>query len=159
MASCGHNYCGQCISTLLDKATVDEALFPPRCCKLEITMDMMVSFLTDDQIKIYEAKKVEFGTADRTYCHQKTCSAFKQPISPGETIVICSDCGEKTCTVCKGPYHKEDCPKDASTKEVLRLAADKGWQQCRNCSRMIELNLGCNQISKTSVCLRSIITM
>ncbi|KAK2591593.1 hypothetical protein QQS21_010722 [Conoideocrella luteorostrata] len=147
---CGHNYCGQCIITLVEKALVDESLFPPRCCKTEMTIEIVEPFLTDDQIKAFADKTIEFGTSDRTYCHQATCSAFI-PTSPlGEQIATCDKCGAKTCTVCKGESHESpDCPKDTVTQDVLRLAGENGWQRCQKCNRMIELNTGCNHISKS----------
>lgn len=150
---CGHDYCGQCMVNLLELAVVDESLFPPRCCKTEIPLDIMEPFLTSRQIRTFNEKKVEFGTPNRTYCHDVTCSAFIPPdllsdILP-EQVVTCGKCGKQTCTMCKGAGHElEDCPDDTATQEVIHLAQEKGWQRCFSCGRMVELYQGCNHISK-----------
>lgn len=148
---CGHNYCGQCLQTLLNQAVVDESLFPPRCCKQEFTMELMGPFLTGEQIKTFNDKKIEFGTPNRTYCHQPSCSTFIPPSLLAQPVVTCDECGKKTCTICKEKEHEEDCPKDVATQEILRLAREMGWQRCFSCHRIVELKTGCNHISKSRV--------
>ncbi|KJZ70608.1 hypothetical protein HIM_09996 [Hirsutella minnesotensis 3608] len=45
-APCSHNYCGECINSLFQSATVDESLFPPRCCSIPIPVDDNIEFLS-----------------------------------------------------------------------------------------------------------------
>lgn len=147
---CDHWYCSDCLSALFIHSLTDESLFPPRCCTVAIPVDDFQEFLTPPVVKQFHEKEVEYNTLDRTYCHQLECSAFI-PAPMQEQNVSCPACSEWTCTSCKGVAHEgEDCPEDSSSKEILQLARERGWQRCFNCHRMVELNTGCNHISEFS---------
>jgi hypothetical protein len=40
---------------------------------------------------------------------------------------------------------------DQATREVLKLAKEKGWQQCRECERIIEKSEACHHMSKLAL--------
>ncbi|KAG6096552.1 hypothetical protein E4U31_005382, partial [Claviceps sp. LM219 group G6] len=63
---CSHDYCGDCITSLFSAAINDESLFPPRCCKEPIPLDLCEPFLSTTLLRTYEAKKLEYGTLDKT---------------------------------------------------------------------------------------------
>lgn len=47
-----------------------------------------------------------------------------------------------------GPSHEdEECPEDMEMEDLLNAAAEKKWQRCYSCRRMVELTIGCNHIS------------
>ncbi len=145
---CGHDYCRHCMTALFEMAIGDESLFPARCCRQPIPLGLNQIFLPADLMGRYRAKQQEHGTPNRTYCHERTCATF----IPAQFIVgnkaVCVKCGSSTCTLCKGPLHESDCPPDAITMTVLRLAKAEGWMRCFSCRTMVELNTGCNHISK-----------
>ena len=160
---CSHEYCYACLETLFRSSLTDESLFPPRCCGQPIPIgdddddnsSTIRAFIPAGLVDEFLAKKVEFETPDRTYCHQPTCSTFipKIPSSSivegdGEDVAACPKCHAKTCVICKGPAHQGDCPHDAVTQEVLRVAAENGWQRCYSCRRIVEIEHGCNHMSK-----------
>lgn len=144
---CGHEYCRACIAELFDASLSDESLFPPRCCGDSIPLGLNQIFLPSTLVRKYHAKELEYGTTNRTYCHEPTCSTFIPPSSIQGNVALCSRCGSQTCTMCKGQSHQEDCPEDITTQELLLYAKDMGWQRCLKCRTLVELNTGCNHIS------------
>lgn len=144
---CKHDYCHFCVQRVVINALVDEALYPPRCCKQPFDMDSMRKALIPELISGFNEKKAEFETTDRTYCSNPTCSAFLYPVNITGDKAACPMCFTKTCIICKGPVHNGDCPQDAATQQVLALANTEGWKRCGNCKRMIELKHGCNHIT------------
>ncbi|KAG5963184.1 hypothetical protein E4U58_003639 [Claviceps cyperi] len=145
---CSHDYCGDCITSLFSAAINDESLFPPRCCKEPILLDLSKPFLSATLLGAYEAKKLEYGTLDKTYCHVRTCSTFIPPAFVKDDVATCIKCQSKTCTMCKGETHTDDCPADTLTADFLQIATENGWQRCYSCRRMVDLNTGCNHISR-----------
>ncbi|RYO75013.1 hypothetical protein DL766_007819 [Monosporascus sp. MC13-8B] len=155
-APCRHEYCRGCLGRLFENAMVDETLFPPRCCKQPIPLHQNLVFLDADVARRFRGKAVEFSTPNRTYCHDGRCRAFVPPsryvhdAEDGGSVAAtarCGECGARTCTACKGAAHRGDCPHDVQLQQVIRLAREQGWQRCRNCWGMVELNMGCNHMT------------
>ncbi|KAK2608418.1 hypothetical protein QQS21_003104 [Conoideocrella luteorostrata] len=144
---CSHDYCRECLTTLFENAISDESLFPPKCCKEPIPISLTTSILPWTLVEAFNAKEKEFGTANRTYCHTPTCSAFIPEQSIWEDVATCIKCGSRTCAICKRESHHGDCPDDSATAELLRTAAAQGWQRCYSCHRVVDLKAGCNHIS------------
>ncbi|EFZ02206.2 ibr finger domain containing protein [Metarhizium robertsii ARSEF 23] len=144
----------RCVACMTDvpyfetSALNDESLFPPRCCSQPIPLGLNQIFLPARLAGQYQAKELEYSTKNRTYCHRATCSTFiPTPFIRGE-IATCVKCQSKTCTICKGSSHDGDCPEDVATMDLLNVAAQKGWQRCYSCRRMVDLEVGCNHISE-----------
>lgn len=143
---CGHFYCQECIETLFQLSASDETLFPPRCCRKNISLQSVRIYLSAAVIQTFEKKSVEFETSDRTYCSRPDCSSFiAAPNITGEQAT-CQDCGTQTCTICKNNVHHGDCPQDIATQQVLETGREHGWQRCYNCRRLVELDFGCNHM-------------
>ena len=152
--ACSHNYCRDCLQNRFNVATVDESMFPPQCCNRAMDLDTCRLFLTPDIVGRFLAKKLEYESPNRTYCHNSTCSAFIPPalIRLGLATGTCPRCHDKTCTTCKARWHgaDTDCPDDPALHQLRRVATREGWKQCSNCKRMVELDTGCNHMSKCS---------
>ncbi|KAL3454437.1 hypothetical protein BJX65DRAFT_301077 [Aspergillus insuetus] len=144
---CGHEYCRSCVTELFELSLTNESLFPPRCCRATIDLDLARIFLTDELVQGYEKKKIEFETPDRTYCHSKTCSAFIPPAFIKRNVATCPQCRFTTCKSCKARAHTGDCPTDTELKSLLDIAKRQGWQRCFSCWRIVELLHGCNHIT------------
>ena len=144
--SCGHDYCRDCVTELFNLATTDESLFPPRCCRQEIEVDMVFDFLNPDLLDRFSRKAVEFRTVNRTYCVSSSCSKFIIPADIQNDVATCSACLRRTCTVCKREAHQGNCPNDTALQQVLKAAIANGWQRCPSCRQMIELDHGCNHV-------------
>lgn len=145
---CQHHYCRICIVRLFTDATVDETLFPPRCCGQTLHVSLVRSFLSTELAARIEQKAIEFGTSNRTYC--TSCRAFINPDQIEGQWGNCPVCNHRTCILCKGRFHSGDCPKDPGLEDVLRLAREVGWQRCSECHSMVELRDGCNHITCVS---------
>jgi len=147
VVTCGHQYCGECLRALFEASFTDESLFPPRCCRQNISVNNITSFLDVTLISQYEAKSIEFSTPNRTYCSLQTCSAFIRPDQITANVGTCRSCETRTCTTCKGAAHTGDCPDDPALQETLALAQREGWRRCGSCQRMVELDTGCNHMT------------
>ncbi|KAJ3496296.1 hypothetical protein NLG97_g2761 [Lecanicillium saksenae] len=146
-APCGHVYCPGCLAHLVQDATADESLFPPRCCKKPIPLDSVKQFLTDELILEVEAKQLEFNVVDRTYCSNTECTSFIPPKDIVADRGHCQLCETWTCTICKHASHPGLCPDDPHKAEILAIAKEEGWQQCYACNHLVELNTGCNHMT------------
>lgn len=149
--SCPHEYCRTCLESLFKASLTDETLFPPRCCGQPIPLEVCRIFLPSTVIGQFLAKRVEFETPNRTYCHRPACSAFVPPPFITGEIATCVQCEAQTCTMCKKvAHHGGDCPDDEALQDLLRLATEAGWQRCYRCNRVVELRQGCHHISKSN---------
>lgn len=76
-APCDHAYCLGCLRDLFKASMQDESLMPPRCCRQVIPLAL--AKLKPTEIEDFNAKLLEYSTADRLYCSQPTCSTFIPP--------------------------------------------------------------------------------
>ncbi|OAP61787.1 hypothetical protein AYL99_03990 [Fonsecaea erecta] len=63
---CSHAYCKPCLQKLVELASKDESLFPPRCCRQPFEMDVVDIFLTKDLRDQFEHAKAEFAIKSST---------------------------------------------------------------------------------------------
>lgn len=146
-APCTHSYCDQCLQVLFRNSMQDPACYPPRCCRQRIELDTARARLGEVAVT-FEAKREELEDPRAVYCHVSTCSAYIGIVHRyHNNLAHCPSCKAITCIVCKGPYHVGNCPEDPETEAVLERAAEEGWQQCRNCSAVVELDTGCNHMT------------
>ncbi|PQE30433.1 IBR finger domain protein [Rutstroemia sp. NJR-2017a WRK4] len=144
-APCGHLYCRTCLRGLFEAAMTDESLFPPSCCHQHISPEENAILLTAEIIHMFDKKKIEFSTIDRTYCCIPTCSSFIDPQYIDSDIATCPDCSTTTCAICKAA-HEGDCPNDVALQRILEVARENKWQRCYECNALVELDHGCNHI-------------
>ncbi|KAF8603831.1 hypothetical protein BDV93DRAFT_441617 [Ceratobasidium sp. AG-I] len=147
-APCGCFYDRECLTELFQRATVDESLFPPRCCTQQISFQVVRAIFSPQLVRAFEQKAEEFGTTNRLYCHSPACSAFLGPAVANERLKTnkqCTSCYRATCSFCKSPGHASyvPCPTDAGAQQVLALGREEGWQSCPSCHHMVELDTGC----------------
>lgn len=146
-----HFFCFECLANFFEYTIGDESLYPPKCCDTEISLDNVKKLLDDKLVARYEKKKIEYDTepTKRTYCHGPKCNTFIPESSIEKDVATCSDCGKRTCTICKEKAHRGDCPKDEDTQSLLDMAEKEGWQRCYNtkCHRVVALTIGCNHIT------------
>ncbi|THX78856.1 hypothetical protein D6D05_05203 [Aureobasidium pullulans] len=149
-----HFFCFECLANFFEYTIGDESLYPPKCCDTEISLDNVKKLLDDKLVARYEKKKIEYDTepTKRTYCHGLKCNTFIPGSRIENDVAICSDCGKRTCTICKEKSHRGDCPKDEDTQSLLDMAEKEGWQRCYNtkCHRVVALTIGCNHITYVS---------
>lgn len=148
-APCDHTYCRECVDHLLNRAATHEFHFPPKCCGRIITLENAERLLSTKTYNKFQEKSKEFSTPNRTYCFDTECITF----IPTETIqndeAKCPACQKLTCVVCKEEAHEGDCHKDTAVQSLMAAAGEAGFQQCRECKRIIELMSGCNHITCT----------
>ncbi|KAF1963253.1 hypothetical protein CC80DRAFT_541197 [Byssothecium circinans] len=135
---CHDRYCLDCLKNLFVRATRDESLFPPRCCRKEIGIDLISHELTRAQLNAFKKAEVEYTTSDRTYCSNTTCGSFIPPIDIMADKAFCTQCASETCTYCKKGFHQGlDCPADTALHQALSLAEREGWQRCYACDASV----------------------
>ena len=142
----------ECLETMFRKATVDESLFPPRCCHLDIPISAVEIYLNSELVKLYNKKSVEFATPNRVYCHEPRCSAFIGSTTTAATILQCTECFGATCGFCKAKAHAgKECSDTDDLNSMAKVLNEKeGWQRCPRCHHMVELMIGCYHI--TCIC-------
>jgi hypothetical protein len=148
---CGHFYDEKCLVALIQKASQDESIFPPRCCKKNIPQESFLAFLPRDIRMKFTKSAAEFSTRprDRVYCSNPVCSEFLSGNrSSAVQSIECSQCFRSTCSSCREVAHPgvPMCkPGTASTFQVL--VEEKKWQRCPECHAIIELAQGCYHIT------------
>lgn len=142
-APCGHFYDVGCLTELFRSATVDESLFPPRCCQQPFVFDTIRPFLNVRLALEFQTKSREFSTPNRVYCHRPTCSAFLGAVTPEPTALRCSKCYTRTCGTCKEQAHAPLPCDTALDQPILALAEQEGWKRCPGCHHLVELAVGC----------------
>ena len=132
---------------------------PPRCCKGEAIPLEHVNKLYDSNFKKkWNRKYQEFNTKNRIYCPARRCGEWIKPSQMhvdtsngptyGRKYGVCKKCKTRVCCLCNNKWHSSrDCPKDAATREFIKLAKEKGWQKCYNCKATVELKEGCNHMT------------
>ncbi|KZP34610.1 hypothetical protein FIBSPDRAFT_809975 [Athelia psychrophila] len=148
-APCGHYYDIACAKELFEAATRDESLFPPRCCRTEISFAYVRPHLTAAIATLFTEKQTELATPNRVYCAKPSCSRFLGPRSTGffawPLDCPAPGCKTRTCPSCKGEMGpgRHECKVDETDEQILALGRTAGWARCPRCAAMIELNLGC----------------
>ncbi|KAL1952155.1 hypothetical protein VTO73DRAFT_1304 [Trametes versicolor] len=143
-APCGDFYDVGCLVDLFRAAVVDESLFPPACCRLPFKLEEVHIYLDRDLQKQFDRKTLEFGTKDRVYCHQPTCSTFLGAATPAAANLLCTTCWQNTCGHCKAASHALSIQcTSAEDAVVVALAAQSGWKRCPGCGHLVELSVGC----------------
>lgn len=146
-APCQHEYCRSCLEALFKASITDESLFPPRCCRQPINLSTARIFLKSDLAQLYEKKKIELETPNRTYCYSSICSVFIEKSHIDGEVATCPECQHTTCITCKGRAHTGDCPNDSAMQQLLLAAQENEWQRCYSCWRLVELDHGCNHMT------------
>ncbi|KAI9928697.1 hypothetical protein MW887_001914 [Aspergillus wentii] len=95
--------------------------------------------------------EIEFSTVDRTYCSNTECNRFLHPRQVTSDRAGCTHCGSVTCTICKKPAHRDDCPEDHDLQATLALALNEKWQRCFACRAIVELDTGYAIAERNSV--------
>jgi hypothetical protein len=176
-APCGHSYDKECIADLFQASTRDSTLFPPRCCRQQIPVDLVRPHLSVHFLSQFEAKMKENSTVNRVYCANPTCSQFLGPqvMETGwwyglkKYTCPATGCQTITCGSCKQKIGKDNgdagavaaatavhvCNKNQVDQPVFALGKREGWVQCPGCGQMIELQMGCYHMTclcKTEFC-------
>jgi hypothetical protein len=144
--ACGHIYCENCLRHLFLQVTKDQALFPSRCCRQEIPLELVNTVLSPDDMETFQNAQIEFTTKDRTYCSNPDCAVFIPPIRVNADRASCGKCDRVTCVHCKGKFHPGDCLEDLDLQVTVKLAEEQGWCRCYSCKSMVELVDGCNHM-------------
>ncbi|CAD0095660.1 unnamed protein product [Aureobasidium mustum] len=146
-APCDHRYCASCMTTLFEHASRDQAMYPPRCCKQTIPLDSVRSVISSELAATFTKKAVEFETLNKTFCSNTACNEFIPNDHVNNDVAVCPVCNERTCSICKGKAHLDDCPEDDTTQLTLQLGDTQRWQRCNDCRSVIERSEGCNHIT------------
>jgi hypothetical protein len=143
---CGHDYCRDCITNLVDACTRDESLYPPRCCGQTFLYPTLIPLLGAKLRSMFDSKRGELDVpaSHRVYCPTPSCSTFLGSSENETRDIICHKCSSSVCPMCKQPVHPgENCSENAATLEVRELARNEHWQTCPACKAIIELHQGC----------------
>ncbi|KAG7407110.1 hypothetical protein Forpe1208_v012853 [Fusarium oxysporum f. sp. rapae] len=115
-APCSHGMCQPCLIRSIQTAMKDESIFPPKCCGQAIPVDNTNAFITEDLLTEYDNKREEFETTNRTYCSDKTCSAFIPTRFIEAGIAQCTRCEGRTCLNCLSESHEGTCTDDPESQ-------------------------------------------
>lgn len=148
IAPCDHTYCHDCLLKLFNDSLHDTSIFPPRCCRRELTIPSISDILGPDLTWRAELKVIELNTVDKTYCARPECAAFIPPFNIEGTRGTCSTCQAGTCVSCKAASHRGVCGPNVDTDEqAVEFAQAQGWRRCYACQAFVELSYGCDHIT------------
>lgn len=138
-----HTYCRICLIDLFTSALDNTSLFPPRCCKLSIPLEICRVILPKKVVKSFDLKVEELATPNPTYCSNADCSKFIRSKDVKAGVGSCAFCKRRICSRCKSSEHKGLCPSDPHVQLLMDVARRSRWQQCAKCKNMVELEQGC----------------
>lgn len=153
VTGCHHRICNPCIQRRFEAAISDQTSFPARCCPVEqegkILLESVRHILSADLARRYEAKAREYTTQNATYCHRPRCFTFiPAPAGGYGKTARCPQCRVETCVQCKKASHAgRECPADPNQQALEQLADQQGWRHCPRCNVIVELTIGCNQMT------------
>ena len=141
---CGCYQCNDCLTRLFTLAMTDESVYPPKCHRRPIPLDLAAGHLPRSLMRAFEAKLPELSTRKRIYCSniKRGCNAFIATHSIHNGEAFCQKCNSKTCVKCKEAGHFGPCQDN----DVIELAKDEKWKICPGCTRLVEKADGCNHI-------------
>jgi hypothetical protein len=152
--------CGECLGKLFVQAINDPGLMPPSCCKLEMDLNVAELVLSSVDCERFQKARLELLTPvdKKMYCTSETCSEFLllDLVDTSETggFFSCPACRKNLCARCRKTGHwgltceeQAELEVDAADGMLLRLANERQWKKCSNCSSTIELKKGCNHIT------------
>ena len=115
---CGHLHCRDCIRHVFTNVAIDGVLFPPRCCGEPVPASIVRHILNSDLTTLFERSAHEYGTRNRTYCHDTSCATSIGPCSIRGSTGTCSrlGCGKRTCVLCKKEAHTGECTQTRRSK-------------------------------------------
>lgn len=165
---CFHRFCFSCVKKNV-KVQLRQGIVP-KCpfegCRSDLEIDSCTKLLTPELIEIMTQciKEARVPFTERIYCPNSRCSTLMSKCEALEFSEMkcknaresgarkCIKCCESFCVNCKVPWHENmscydyksshiySCSKDAALDS---LAKKEGWRQCKKCSHMIELAVGC----------------
>lgn len=144
---CKDVYCHDCIKQLFQRSILDKQLFPPRCCRRKISLELAIPAMSDEEVDRFKLAQIEHATSNKVYCSNTECAKFVLPDNIRQNKAICGYCRTSTCIHCKNKTHAGDCPVDAGIQTIIAMSEQEGWQRCHRCHAMIELETGCNHIT------------
>ncbi|KAH0430925.1 IBR domain-containing protein [Colletotrichum camelliae] len=152
---CGHTYCADCLSIMIQQATTDESKMPPRCCTQPIPGSIIQKILTREEQHAFLKAVLQFSTPweARVFCPNTACGEFIPPrnrIDPKHPFdVVCRKCRTRVCIMCKRNAHAigKDCPSDWELEAVLKMGEKSGWRRCYKCRSLVELSQGCTHMT------------
>jgi hypothetical protein len=145
---CGHKHCPGCLGKSIRIATQQNSF--PRCCEI-ISLQNAAEALTEIELIEYHAFVTSHDTGPRVLCSGEQCGIPLAPSWIRHELGLCLQCDSQTCTICRGPYHRGECPNDADTKSLFEVAENKRWQRCLHCGMIVMLATGCYHITCRSV--------
>ncbi|ODQ49755.1 hypothetical protein SAICODRAFT_47046, partial [Saitoella complicata NRRL Y-17804] len=148
VAPCGHGYDFKCLRTYLLNAL--DSPDPPRCCQRPVMEGLRTDMvLNGTECLLWSEKEREWAVAlrERVYCPSARCGAFVGSRTDVSTSPACPHCNQDVCTKCYATSHPDRTCDMTSALQLLHLAAERGWRQCANCTRWVELKDGCAHVS------------
>lgn len=157
-APCGHKFCHNCATELVEAYIREESLHPLQCCNISIPKTDVERFIQNPNglqtplFFLFRDKHEEYTTSPekRIYCPNQKCGRFVKPSAsttqPGSELdmVKCLTCVTRICVHCKEDWHPgEPCDVNKNTIRVRELAKERGWQTCAKCKRIVERVEGC----------------
>ncbi|KAK1965077.1 IBR domain-containing protein [Colletotrichum sublineola] len=152
---CGHTYCSECLSIVIQQSTTDESKMPPRCCTQPIPGSTVQKILNREEQHAFLKSVLQFSTPweARIFCPNTACGEFVPPrnrIDPKHPFdVVCRKCRTRVCVMCKRNAHPvgKDCPSDWALEAVLKMGEKSGWRRCYKCRTLVELSQGCTHMT------------
>jgi hypothetical protein len=143
--TCGHGQCEECLTSYLENALGNIAMFPVKCpmhfegcdafCDAHISKRVLNRNQYDKYLEFSD--RALYGEGMRCiFCN----NYVNFPDNPGnQSMVECPYCIQRFCIRCKKPWHYGDrCPLENIDETLEAWQIDSGAQKCPACQKLIE---------------------
>ncbi|KAF3915164.1 hypothetical protein ABW20_dc0104487 [Dactylellina cionopaga] len=140
---CGHFQCHDCLRENYKVILDNPEYYPPKCCKdLDITSTSFVLSIEDlERLEELRQAKEAKRIVDCAFCSRTLID-----VSIEDENAYCMKCDQITCAKCGSKAHKDICPTDPGTRQLLELVQREGWSRCPRCRMVVEREDGCDHM-------------
>eukprot|EP00753_Platysulcus_tardus_P014040 PLAT3998.1.p1 GENE.PLAT3998.1~~PLAT3998.1.p1 ORF type:complete len:383 (+),score=123.06 PLAT3998.1:378-1526(+) len=153
IASCGHNFCNDCVQGYLTVKIKDgqvmKLVCPAQGCERAIRTDEVEGRVTDDVWDKFQRFSHNYTMScnpNARWCQAAGCENAMIG-DAADPCLVCDVCGFETCFNCSQPWHEGKSCEEVADTTFADYSAGRDVQPCPRCRFLIERAEGCNHMT------------